>query len=126
MTRKSQRLNGELRHNLVQRACQGPIEATVPFWGDSLFPRGFICIALGDKTQNRVLCCLPRSFFPGFYLILCSFSAFSCSYFDSALRQSHASSSPRSSSCFPLCFFCFYKCQSAPFSFHLMKRKRSR
>lgn len=50
-------LNDKSRHNhLAQRACLGPIVATVLFWDDSLFPRPLICAALGgDDRQNIVL-----------------------------------------------------------------------
>lgn len=49
-------LDKHRRSHLAQRAYLGPIVATVPFWGDSLFPRPLICVALGgDDRQNRVL-----------------------------------------------------------------------
>ena len=53
---KSRRLNDKRQHNhLAQRekACSGLIVATVPLWGDSLFPRPLICVVLGGDDRQH-------------------------------------------------------------------------
>ena len=50
---KSLRLHGKHNHPVL-RACLGPIVATVPFRGDSLFPSPFICVKLGGDNRHSL------------------------------------------------------------------------